>query len=60
MLVSGARDDTVRLWDATDGTLLHTLEDLPGSVNVVAFSPDGALLAAASYDSVHVWRVPGE
>jgi WD40 repeat protein len=32
-------------------------EDYAGPVQIIAFSPDGELLAASTYDSLHVWDV---
>ena len=46
-LASGSDDDTVRLWDATTGTLIHTLKGHTRDVRYtrdvisIAFSPDG-------------------
>jgi WD40 repeat protein len=40
-VVSGSRDNTVRLWDATTGAALQTLEGHSDWVSSVAFSPDG-------------------
>lgn len=41
-LVSGAHDNTVRLWDARTGSLLRTF-DVKADVYDVAFSPDGKM-----------------
>jgi len=38
----------VRLWDPASGAHLRTLTGHKDSVNAVAFSPDGRLLASAS------------
>ena len=47
---------TVILWRVADGTLLRTLEGHTGSINSVAFSPDGAYLASCSWDgTVNLW-----
>ncbi len=52
--------DGVRLWDADSGTELHRFRDT-GRCLGVAFSGDGKLLAAASWDKncVKVWNVEG-
>ncbi|KEP47295.1 putative vegetative incompatibility protein HET-E-1, partial [Rhizoctonia solani 123E] len=45
----------VRLWDAESGKMLRCLETL-NSVKVVAFSPDGALIAAGLSLALRVWN----
>ncbi|KAK4456564.1 WD40-repeat-containing domain protein, partial [Cladorrhinum samala] len=39
-LASGSSDNTVKIWDATSGQCLQTLEGHRGSVKSVAFSSD--------------------
>ena len=46
--VATAIDDShIRLWNATTGAALRTLEKDKGEVLSLAFSPDGKRLAAA-------------
>jgi WD40 repeat protein len=46
-VASGSFDGTVRLWDASTGQERRRIETWPNWVNCVAFSPDGATVAAA-------------
>lgn len=60
LIASGGSDQTVRLWDPTDGRLVRMLElrGFMNSANAVAFSPDGELIAVGGNDSqIWVWRV---
>ncbi|KAG4428260.1 hypothetical protein IFR05_016256 [Cadophora sp. M221] len=55
-VVSGSRDQTVRLWDAATGKRLQTLEGHADGVTSVAFSPDGKQVVSGSRDqTVRLW-----
>jgi len=57
-VASGGFDRTVKLWSATEGTELATLDGHEGWVATVAFSPNGATLASGSHDqTVRIWDV---
>ena len=51
-------DHTTRIWDARDGQSLAVLPGL-GFMRAVAFSPDGAYLAAAGEGMVHLYHLTG-
>jgi WD40 repeat protein/energy-coupling factor transporter ATP-binding protein EcfA2 len=49
-LASASMDNTMKLWQTSDGQLVQTFSGHSRSVYAVAFSPDGQTLATASYD----------
>ncbi len=60
LLASGSEDATVRIWDSSEGSLVHELIGHREIVNDLSFSPDGTILASASNDgSVRFWDVGG-
>jgi eukaryotic-like serine/threonine-protein kinase len=59
LLITGDRDYRLRIWDARDGQLLHTLAGHGGGIRALAVSPDGRTLASASDDlQVKLWSLP--
>jgi WD40 repeat protein/serine/threonine protein kinase len=48
-LVSGGFDRTIRVWDLTTGKQLHSPPVQPGLIQSLSFSPEGHLLASASW-----------
>ncbi len=59
-LVSASHDQTVRFWDPASGAELGSCLGHTGPVTAVTVSPDGTLLASASFDqTVRLWQTPG-
>ncbi|MGC2661152.1 MAG: hypothetical protein WA324_24625 [Bryobacteraceae bacterium] len=58
LLASGSSDETVRIWDLTNGRELRSLVGHTGAVTSVAFGPDGRTLATGSDDhTLKLWDV---
>ena len=56
--VSGARDNTVRLWEVSTGREIRAHYGHTQSVHAVAFSPDGQYILSGSADSMlKLWEV---
>jgi len=56
-LVSTSYDETVKVWNVSDGSLIMALEGHSESVNSCAVSPDGKLIITASDDhSLKLWN----
>src|SRR3954469_11590964 len=59
-LVTGAFDNTVRLWDAATRKEIKKFEGHANLVLSVAASPDGKRILSGSLDkTAKVWQVPG-
>ncbi|EUC58204.1 WD40-repeat protein (notchless protein), related protein, partial [Rhizoctonia solani AG-3 Rhs1AP] len=54
-IVSGFDEKAIRIWDATTGKMLRSLE-AGNSVRAVAYSPDGMLIAAGFDKALQVWN----
>jgi WD40 repeat protein len=55
-IVSGSRDNTLRLWDAETGKELMTLEGHKNPVDACAFSPDGSRIVSGSWNNtLQLW-----
>jgi WD40 repeat protein/serine/threonine protein kinase len=52
-LVSGSFDRTIRVWEVATGKQLHNMPVQPGLIQSLSFSPEGHLLASASYGEAH-------
>jgi len=50
LIASGGRDQTLQVWDATDGCLIYAYREHSDMVRAVAWSPNGKLIVSASSD----------
>ncbi len=54
--IDAGSDNTIKIWDPTNGDLLETLDGHTGAVRGLGYSPDGDILASGSEDSsIIVW-----
>ena len=55
-LISGSRDNTIKIWDLGTGTEKFTLKGHSSSVNAITVTPDGKTVISGSYDeSIKIW-----
>ena len=54
-LLSGSRDNTLKLWDAARGTLLRSIEGHKNGVATVVFSPDGRTVLSGGIGALSLW-----
>lgn len=54
---SGGADNAAKLWELPGGKLIGEIGDHQSSVQRLAFSPDGSLVASAQDGLVRVWRL---
>jgi WD40 repeat protein len=58
-LASASRDGTVLVWNVATRQILAVLEEPSGTVEAVAFSSGGGLLASRGKHGVRLWRTDG-
>ena len=57
-LVSGAADETIKVWNLHSGALLHTITGHSSLVTSVTISPNGQMLVSGSWDNtIKVWNL---
>ena len=55
-IVSGSRDEIIKIWDLASGACLRTLKGHSDFVESVVVSPDGVHIVSGSYDgTIKVW-----
>ncbi len=56
IIISVSDDNTVKIWDTADGSVIHTLKGHTRSITHVALSPDGLRIVSGSRDeTIKIW-----
>ncbi|PHS38195.1 MAG: hypothetical protein COB07_08860 [Sulfurovum sp.] len=56
IIISGSGDNTIKIWDSANGTLLKTLKGHEDPVSSVAISEDGKTIISGSWDqTIKIW-----
>ncbi len=57
-VVSGSKDNTIKVWEFATANVLHTLTDHSNSVNTVTVSSDGRYIVTGSDDyTIKIWEL---
>jgi WD40 repeat protein len=57
-LITGSRDNTIRVWDVNSAKVVRTLQGHSEEITALVFSKDGSLLASASRDqNIRIWNL---
>jgi WD40 repeat protein len=56
-LISGSDDNSIRTWNTTTWQQIAVWTGQPGSVYGIAISPNGRILASASWDTARLWNL---
>ncbi len=61
LIISGHFNGDIKLWDITDGKLLHTLKGHTGEVTSLSISPSGNFLGSGAIDGIpRVWKMKSD
>jgi WD40 repeat protein len=58
LLISGSKDNTIKIWQPAMGNLIRTLEGHSGAVNSLATTSDNKILVSGSADqTIKLWEI---